>query len=376
MKKRMIALLLCLTLALGMAACTKPDDQVDNTNTPDPTPSETIGTEPGPDATPNVTPETTPDVEPTPDVVDSVPIRFAVLSGPTGVGAAKLLADNEAGESSNAYEVTVATDNQEIATKLTNGDLDIACMASNVAANLYNKTGGDVQALCLSTLGVLYILERGEKGFTATVNEMSDLKGETIYATGQGANPEYVLDYLLTANGLDPDKDVEIIWQTPAEVQTALLTGKAKYAMLPVPAATAVQVQAKKSNDCDVLSVLDLTEEWDRVTDFSVLTMTTVVVRTEFAQEHPQLVEMFLDEYRGSIEFVNENVEEAAKMVVQFGIVPAEPIAKLAIPDCNLVYVTGEQMRDQIQGYYQVLYQANPDSIGGGIPDDAFYYGT
>lgn len=376
MKKRMIALLLCLTLGLGMAACTKPDDQVDNTNTPDPTPSETIGAEPGPDATPDVTPEATPDVEPTPDVVDSVPIRFAVLSGPTGVGAAKLLADNEAGESSNTYEVTVATDNQEIAAKLTNGDLDIACMASNMAANLYNKSGGDIQALCLSTLGVLYILERGEKGFTATIDDMGDLMGETIYATGQGANPEYVLDYLLTANGLDPDKDVEIIWQTPAEVQTALLTGKAKYAMLPVPAATAVQVQAKKTDDCDVLSVLDLTEEWDRVTDFSVLTMTTVVVRTEFAQEHPQLVEMFLDEYRGSIEYVNENVEEAAKLVVQFGIVPAEPIAKLAIPDCNLVYVTGEQMRDQIQGYYQVLYQANPDSIGGGIPDDAFYYGT
>lgn len=372
MKKRMIALLLCLTLGIGMTACSKPDDQAENTNTPEPAPSETVAADP----TPDVTPEVTPDAEPTPDVADSVPVRFAVLSGPTGVGAAKLLADNEAGESKNAYEVTVATDNSEIAGKLTSGDLDIACMASNVAANLYNKTGGDIQALCLSTLGVLYILERGEKGFTATIDDMSDLAGETIYATGQGANPEYVLDYLLTANGLDPDKDVEIIWQTAAEVQAAMLTGEARFAMLPVPAATAVQIQAKKTEDRDVLSVLDLTEEWNNVTDYGVLTMTTVVVRTEFAQEHPEVVEAFLEEYRASIEYVNGNVDDAAKLVVQFGIVPAEPIAKMAIPDCNLVYVAGEQMRDQIQGYYQVLYKADPTSIGGGIPDDAFYYGV
>lgn len=376
MKKRMIALLLCLTLGIGMTACTKPDVQEQVTNTPEPTPSETVTAEPTPDTTPDVTPGTTSDVEPTPDVVDTVPVRFAVLSGPTGVGAAKLLADNEAGESMNTYEVTVATDNTEIAGKLTNGELDIACMASNVAANLYNKSGGDVQALCLSTLGVLYILEGGEKGFTATIDDMSDLEGETVYATGQGANPEYVLNYLLTANGLDPAEDVEIIWKTAQEVQTALLTGEAKFAMLPVPAATAVQVQAKKNESRDVLSVLDLTEEWNNVTDYGVLTMTTVVVRTEFAKENPQLVETFLEEYRASIEYVNGNVADAAELVAQFGIVPSAAIAKLAIPDCNLVYVAGEQMRDQIQGYYQVLYKASPDSIGGGIPDDAFYYGT
>ena len=366
MKKRLIALLLCLALGVGMTACTKPNDQVENTNTPEPTPNVTV--EPTPDVTVDPTPEATP-------VDRGDPVRFAVLSGPTGVGAAQLLADTEAGVSKNAYDVTVATDNQEIAAKLTKNELDIACMASNVAANLYNKTGGQIQALCLSTLGVLYILEGGEKGFTATIDDMGDLMGETIYATGQGANPEYVLDYLLTANGLDPDRAVEIIWKTAAEVQTAMLTGEAKFAMLPVPAATAVQVQANKSEDRAVVSALDLTEEWNKVTPHGVLTMTTVVVRAAFAQEHPEQVEAFLEEYGASIAYVNENVDDAAKMVVQFGIVAAEPIAKLAIPDCNLVFVTGEQMRDQIQGYYQVLYAADPAAIGGGIPDDAFYYG-
>ena len=368
MKKRLIAMLLCLALGIGMTACTKSDDRVENTDTPAPTPTGTAPAQTTPTVTPDPTPEATPDSGKT-------PVRFAVLSGPTGVGAAKLLASNEAGSSKNAYEVTVATDNSEIAGKLISGDLDIACMASNVAANLYNKTGGGVQALCLSTLGVLYILESSQKGSAPTVSSMADLEGETIYATGQGANPEYVLDYLLTQNGLDPETDVKIIWKTPAEIQAALLTGEARYAMLPVPAATAAQIQAKKSEARDVHSVLDLTEEWNKVTPHGVLTMTTVVVRTAFAQEHPELVEAFLEEYGESIKFVNENVDEAAKLVVHFGIVPAEPIAKMAIPDCNLVFVTGEQMRDQIQGYYQVLFVADPAAIGGGIPDDAFYYG-
>lgn len=175
---------------------------------------------------------------------------------------------------------------------------------------------------------------------------------------------------------MNPDNDVEIVWKTATEVQTAILEGEADYAMLPVPAATAVLIQGKQNETRDVISALDLTEEWNKVSDDSVLTMTTVVVRAGFAQEHPEAVENFLTEYAASIEYVNNNVEDASLLVEQFGIVPKAAIAKMAIPDCNLVFIEGEQMRDQIQGYYQVLFQADPTSIGGGIPDDAFYYGV
>ena len=341
MKTRMIALLLALVLALGLVACA-----------------------------PAKGPENTPQPTPTP-VAEPDQINFAVLSGPTGVGAAKLLADNEAGKTAYKYNVTVASDNSEVSSKLTNGDLDIACMASNVAANLYNKSGGKVQALCLSTLGVLYILESGE----GSIKSMKELKGQTIYATGQGANPEYVLNYLLRENGIDPKKDVEIVWQTAQEVQAAMIGGKAKFAMLPVPAATAVQVQSKAKGG-QVTAVLDLTEEWNKITDDSVLTMTTVVARTEFIEKYPNAVKKFLEEYAASIGYVNGNVEDAAKLVVQYGIVGAEPIAKLAIPDCNLVFVEGEAMKKQIDGYYKVLFEADPASVGGAVPDSGFYYGV
>lgn len=341
MKKRMIALLLTLVLVFGLVACA-PAKQPDNTPVPTPTP-----------------------------VAEPDQINFAVLPGPTGVGAAKLLADNEAGKTAYKYNVTVASDNNEVASKLINNELDIACMASNVAANLYNKHDGKVQALCLSTLGVLYILEAGE----GTVRSMAELKGQTIYATGQGANPEYVLNYLLRENGIDPEKDVEIVWQTPQEVQAAMIGGKAKFAMLPVPAATALQVQSKAKGG-QVTAVLDLTEEWNKVTDDSVLTMTTVVARTEFIEKYPNAVKKFLEEYAASINYVNNNVDDAAKLVVQYGIVGAEPIAKLAIPDCNLVFVEGEAMLRQIDGYYKVLFQADPTAVGGAVPDSKFYYGV
>ena len=345
MKTRMTALLLTMVLVVGLVACT-PVGQSENT------------------------PEPTAEVTPTP-AAQPDQINFAVLSGPTGVGAAKLLSDNEEDMTAVKYNVTVASDNSEIAAKLLNGDLDIACMASNVAANLYNKSGGKVQALCLSTLGVLYILERGEGSITS----MAELKGKTIYATGQGANPEFVLNYLLKENGLDPKQDVDIIWKTAQEVQTAMLSGEAEFAMLPVPAATAVQVQGK-AKDIQVSAVLDLTEEWNKVSSDSVLTMTTVVARAEFVQQYPQAVEKFLQEYAASIDYVNNNVDQAAEMVVRFGIVPAVPVAKLAIPDCNLVYVDGAAMQKQIEGYYKVLFDADPTSVGGAVPDNGFYYGA
>lgn len=353
-KNRLIAMALCLALTLGLAACGGQKD-------PEPTPS----------AQPSAAPEVS--VEPSAEPVKET-VRFAVLSGPTGVGAAKLLADNEEEKTLNQYEVTVATDNSEISGKLINGELDIACMASNVAANLYNKTKGGVQALCLSTLGVLYILERHETGAELSLKSVADLKGKTIYATGQGANPEFVLNHILTENGIDPAADVEIVWKTAAEVQAAMLSGEADVAMLPVPAATVVQIKSKQSETHRVSSALDLTEEWNKVSPDSVLTMTTVVVRSEFAQEHPEAVEKFLTEYAASIDYVNGNVEEASALLEKFTLVPSAAIGKMAIPDCNLVFVTGSEMSTQIEGYYQVLFEADPSSVGGSVPDSGFYY--
>lgn len=344
MKRKLLALTMALLMLGGaLAGCGQKSAE---TTTPAPETSAPV--------------ETT--AQPTQETGDTV--RFAVLNGPTGVGAAKLMADSDAGTTANSYNVEVFTANDQVAAGLTNGEIDIAAVASNVAANLYNKTDGGIQMLAVSGLGVLYILENGD-----TVHSMANLAGRTLYATGQGANPEYVLNYLLTENGVDP-ADVDIQWKTGDEITTLMVSGEADLCMLPVPAATAVQLK-----NADVREALDLSAEWDNLQNGSHLTMTTIVARTDFIQEHPQAVENFLADYQASVDYVNGDPAAAAELVASYGITANAQIAEAAIPKCALVCITGaSDMRSAIQGYYEVLYQANPDSIGGGIPDDAFYY--
>ena len=178
-----------------------------------------------------------------------------------------------------------------------------------------------------------------------------------------------MLNYLLRENGLEPGVDVTIEWKaTGEEVSALMISGEAEIAMLPVPAATSVLMQ-----NSEVRAAIDLNDAWTEAGAQGTMTMGCVVVRTEFAQENPQAVENFLEEYEESITYVSENPEEAAALVVEAGIVPKEPIAKAAIPQANLVCITGEDMLG-IQDYYRVLWDADPASIGGAIPDDAFYY--
>lgn len=328
--------------------------------------------QPGPAESPSPAPSETASPAPSAAPVEEE-VKLAVLSGPTGVGAAKLLYDNEAGQTGNAYTVTICADNQQVVAGLTSGEFDIAALATNVASTLYNKTDGGIQIAAVNTLGVLYILGPAD----SQVDSLAALAGETLYATGEGANPEYALKYLLKENGLDPETGVDVVWQAPEEVTATMLQGKGEYCMLPVPAATVLEAKSEGK----VKALVSLSEEWDALGNGSQLAMGCVVVRTEFAQERPEAVKEFLREYAASIEYMSEpgnlaDETEAnpAKLVEKYGIVPSAAIAGKAIPQCNLVCVTGTEMREMIQGYYEVLYTADPAAIGGSIPDDGFYF--
>lgn len=357
--KKLTALLLALALCLALAACGS--SQTGSAASQDDSAGAGASTSSAgnaPDASqPDESGETATDFAGT-------DINMAVLSGPTGIGAVKLMERNDNGETVNHYNFTVATDNSAVVAGLANGDYDIAAVATNVAANLYNQTSDGVQICALNTYGVLYILENGD-----TIQSMADLAGKTIYATGQGANPEYVLNYLLTQNGLTPGEDVTVEYMDSNLLMTEMAAGTYEVCMLPVPAVTSVLMQ-----NSDVRTALDLTEEWDKVTDEGVLTMGCVVVRTEFAQENPEAVKAFLSEYADSISYVQENVEEASQLCETYGIVAKAAVAAAAIPDCNLCCVTGGDIQSAIEPYYNVLFEANPDSIGGALPGEDFYF--
>ena len=313
------------------------------------------------EATPAVT--EAPATEETADASEAA-LRIAGLKGPTTMGLVNLMSD----EVASNYNFTMYGAADEIVPLLVKGDLDAAAVPANLAATLYNKTNGAVEVACINTLGVLYIVENGE-----TVNSVGDLKGQTIVTTGKGATPEYVLRYVLTENGVDPDSDVTIEYCSEAtEALGKVQAGEATIAMLPQPFVTTAQTKSE-----NIRVALDLTEEWDEIqaeSDAPSTLVTGVVVgRTEFVAEHPEAVSAFLEHYRASVEYVNANVDEAAQLVGQYEIVAAE-VAQKALPECNIVFIEGVEMKDSLSGYLSVLFEQNPKSVGGALPDDAFYY--
>lgn len=355
-----MALLLALVMVFALAACKNTTEQP--TGSPSPSASQEQPTD-----SPSPSPSEEPSASPSQSVDGKDTVRLAVLSGPTGVGAARLLSQADADEAANHYDYVISADNSELVAGLTSGDIDIATVASNVAVNLYNKTDGGVKIIALGTRGVLHILE-GSGG--TDINSIADLVGETIYSAGQGANPEYILRYLLAENGLEPDVDVNIVFADATEITAKLLSGEIKYAMLPVPAATAAIIKGEGQ----IRAAVDVTEAWEDLYNGSELIMTAVVARTEFIEEHPEAVAAFLEEYEASIDYVNSHVDEAAELIAGYGITPNAAIAKQAIPQCHLVFISGEDMAPAISDYFMVLYSVSPASVGGALPDDAIYY--
>ncbi len=292
--------------------------------------------------------------------------RLMVLSGPTGVGAAKLMADADAG--TPAATVEVVTDNTQVQTALANGDVDIAAIATNAAAVLASKNPDSIQVLAVNTLGVLYILEKGD-----TVHAMADLAGKTLYAPSntKGANPEHILNHLLEGNGVDPS-EVNIEWLTPQEITVKMTSSDAGICMLPVPAATALLVK-----DSGVREAVSLSDAWQEL-EGSSLPMGCIVARTEYIEKNPGEVEAFLAAYEESIQYMTDsaNAADAAALVAKYEFAPNAAVAEKAIPQCSLVFFSGKIMKNMLESYYTILFQAEPKSIGGGLPYDSFYYGV
>lgn len=289
-------------------------------------------------------------------------VKVVALKGPTAMGLAKLMEDNEKNNLGYNFEIKAAPD--EISPMAAQGTADIFCVPANLASVLCNKTEGKVQAIAVNTLGVLYICEKGE-----TVKSVADLKGKTIYSAGKGSTPEYALNFILKNNNLDPEKDVTIEWKSEhAECLEAMLKGENCVAMLPQPFVTTAQIK----NDA-VKVVLDLNKEWDALGKDSSLITGAAIVRKEFAENNPEALKTFLKQYKDSVDYVNNNVDDAAALIEKADIVPAA-VAKKAIPNCNIVCITGEEMKTKLSAYLQVLFDSDPKSVGGKLPEDAFYY--
>ena len=293
-------------------------------------------------------------------------LRIAGLKGPTTMGLVNLLSMEEDGTASMDYDLQLYGAADEIVPLLMKGELDMAAIPANLAATLYQKTEGGIQAVAVNTLGVLYVVEKGGD----TIQSMADLAGRTILSTGKGTTPEYVLRYLLTKNGLDPDKDVKIEYYSEASEVTVQMAASKKdaIAVLPQPYVTAAQLK-----DSSLRVVLDLTKEWNKVCDTQLITGVTVV-RTEYAKENPDIVANFLMDYEKSIKAAQTDIAGTAALCEETGVVAKKAIAQKALPQCNIVYRVGDEMKADVNAYLKVLYDASPAAVGGKLPDANFYY--
>lgn len=294
---------------------------------------------------------------------ESTPIRVGALKGPTAMGMVQMMEGK-----ADAYEFTLAAAPDEIVPLLVKGELDIAAVPANLGSVLYNNTQGGVKALAINTLGVLYIVERGD-----TVHSVADLKGRTLVTAGKGSTPEYALNYILRGNGLDPEADLTIEFKSEhAECLAAMLQDESVVAMLPQPFATVAQAKAE-----DMRVALDLTAEWDALQAGaeapSAMVTGIAVARTAFVEENPEAVARFLADYAESVKFAQEDVEGAAKLIGQFDIFEAGPAQK-ALPFCNIVFIDGDALKTKLGGYLAALMDQDPAAVGGALPGDDFYY--
>ena len=301
-----------------------------------------------------------------PSVDSDLEIKVTVLSGTTGMGMAKLISDKKNGDAALNYSFSVVSDPTLVAPAIVSGATDIAAVPTNLASTLYKSTKGGVYVLALNTLGVLYLVENGN-----TINSIADLKGKTVYVPGAGTNPEYILKYIIEANGLKVGEDVifDYTHSSPDALGNAAANGLAGIALLPEPKVTAVKSQNK-----DIRVALDLTEEWEKKAGEGTLVQGCIVVRKAFADEHPNEIAKFLEEYEASVNFVNESSSEAANLIAEAGIIPKAPLALKAIPNCNIKYVDGAEMKTSLSKFFEILYGVEPKSIGGALPDDGLYY--
>ena len=291
---------------------------------------------------------------------DDTTVRIATLNGTTGFGLAYLMEQNANDNSTNKYEFTIESDASVVQSLIISGDVDMAALPTNAASALFNKTK-DIEIIAINTLGVLYLIENGN-----SIQNMSDLDGKTIYCPAQ--NPTFILKYLLEKYEIDATID-STTYAAPADLRTAVATNLVDIAVLPEPMVTI----ATKANS-NLRVAIDLTEAWDEVEQEGSLVQGCIVARKDFIENHPEIVEKFLDEYKVSIEYLNQNVSDSASLVAKYKIFENENVAKLAIPKCNVAFIEGDEMKTAMEKFLQAMYSVNPKSIGEKLPTDDFYY--
>lgn len=312
----------------------------------------------------NETPNNQPETPETPvQNIEPVNVTIAGLKGPTSIGMIKMI-DEKALQNDN-YNVEYVQESapDSLTGKIINGEIQISSVPINLASVLYNKTQGKVQLLAVNTIGNLYIVG------TEDLNAISQLENKTIGMSAKGSTPDFAMNYILNKSGLEGKTELNYSLDH-ATLAQSVIAEDTKIALLPQPFAT--QTMLKNPN---VKMLIDLNEAWNDASEGSSQLYTgCIIVNKEFAENNPEFISEFLNQYEQSVNWVLENQKDASVLVAKHEIMPDAALVEKAIPYCGITFKNAEEAKSGLNDFYKVLFDSNPASVGGSMPDDEFYF--
>ena len=324
----------------------------------------TAGCNNGPAETP--TPDENAEETPMPEEpadVKPVNVTIAGLKGPTSIGMIKMI--DEKALKSDKYNVEYIQESapDSLTGKIINGDIQISSVPINLASVLYNKTQGKVQLLAVNTIGNLYIVG------TEDISSVSQLECKTLGMSAKGSTPDFAMNYILKQTGLEGKTELNYALDH-ATLAQSVIAEDTRVALLPQPFVT--QTTLKNPN---VKMLIDLNEAWNDATGGkSELFTGCIIINKEFAENNPEFVDEFLKQYENSVNWVLENQKEASVLTAKHEIMPDAVLVEKALPYCGITFRKAAEAKDSLNSFYQILFDSNPASVGGSMPDDEFYF--
>ncbi|MDX9846980.1 MAG: MqnA/MqnD/SBP family protein [Tenuifilaceae bacterium] len=289
-------------------------------------------------------------------------VTIATLKGPSAMGMIKLI-DSLNHTSDKRIRVEILNEPIQVRKMVIDGTADFAILPTTMAAILYNR-GIDYQLAAIPVWGTLYLF-----GTDTTITAWNMLRGKTINLMGKGMTPDVLFKHLLIENGINPDVDVRLDYRFPTHIDlaNAVAAGQAKLGVISEPLVSLVMERNSK-----IKAIFDLNAEWQKVMDMPIA-QTAFLVKGELANANKELVDRILKSYDYSTQWVNQNPDSAAHLIVKYDILPSVEVARKSIPRSNLYFSRVRSIRMEIESYLNVFYQMNPDIVGGRLPDENFY---
>ncbi|MGB4702336.1 MAG: MqnA/MqnD/SBP family protein, partial [Syntrophomonadaceae bacterium] len=299
---------------------------------------------------------------------DNEPVTLAVGTAPGPVSyALAYLAENPAEDMT--LEIKPWQKGDQLLAMITSNEVNMSATPITNAFMLYNK-GIDIQLVNVSVWGMLYVLSPEDN-----VQSVADLKGQQVAVAGQGGIHDLVFRHLLIQNGVDPDKDLEIIYLDLPEASAKLATGELKYAVLNEPNSSMATLNARKGG-VELKRVLDLQEEWQKVTGQEKARIPQagfVVLNSE--QLGKNAVAKFQERFSAAAEWVNNNPAEAGPIVEKHFEWMKAPAVEQSLQYARLNPEWAADCQEEIEAFFTELSKtAPPEALGGKLPDAEFYF--